>query len=145
VLITSEGKMDQELEKYRVRVSPEKIHDLLYYAQMFIGDSQTMTTEAAVLGVPAIRCNSFVGKDDMSNFIELEEKYNLIFNFSDSEEALKKALELIQISGLKNEWSKKREKLLGDKIDVTAFIVWFIENYPKSLKEAKAGFLFDSN
>ncbi len=145
VLITSEGKLEPELEKYRVRVSPEKIHDLLYYAQMFVGDSQTMTTEAAVLGVPAIRCNSFVGKDDMSNFIELEEKYNLIFNYSDSEEALNKALELVKVPKLKEEWSKKREKLLRDKIDVTAFIVWFIENYPESIKETKAGVPFISN
>ncbi len=144
VLITSEGKLEPELEKYRVRVSPEKIHDLLYYAQMFVGDSQTMTTEAAVLGVPAIRCNSFVGKDDMSNFIELEEKYDLIFNYSDSEAALNKALELVKVPTLKEEWSKKREKLLNDKIDVTAFIVWFIENYPESLKETKAGVPFNS-
>lgn len=144
VLITSEGKLEPELEKYRVRVSPEKIHDLLYYAQMFVGDSQTMTTEAAVLGVPAIRCNSFVGEDDMSNFIELEEKYNLIFNYSDSEEALKKALELVQLPQLKEEWSKKRDKLLNDKIDVTAFIVWFIENYPGSIKRTKEGVPFSS-
>jgi predicted glycosyltransferase len=104
-----------------------------------------MTTEAAVLGVPAIRCNSFVGEDDMSNFIELEDKYGLIFNYSDSEEALKKALELVKMPGLKEEWSKKREKLLNDKIDVTAFIVWFIENYPESIKRAKEGVPFNSN
>jgi predicted glycosyltransferase len=44
-----------------------------------------MTTEAAVLGTPAIRCNSFVGKRDMGNFIELEKKYGLIFNFDSVE------------------------------------------------------------
>jgi uncharacterized protein len=137
VLITSEGKLDPALEKYKVRISPEKLHNLLYYTQMLVGDSQTMTTEAAILGVPAIRCNSFVGNNDMSNFLELEQTYNLIFNYSDSEEALKKAIEIIKNPKCKEEWKKKRERLLNEKIDVTAFITWFIENYPKSFKIMK--------
>jgi predicted glycosyltransferase len=29
---------------------------------LYIGDSQTMAAEAAVLGIPSIRFNSFVGK-----------------------------------------------------------------------------------
>jgi len=137
VLITSEEELGPELEKYRISVSPEKLHDLLYYTQMLVGDSQTMTTEAAVLGVPAIRCNSFVGNNDMSNFVELEQKYKLIFNYSDSEEALKKAVELIKKPERKEEWNKKKERLLKEKIDVTAFMTWFIESYPDSYKEMK--------
>ena len=39
---------------------------------------------------------------------------------------------------LKEEWQKKRERLLHDKIDVTSFWVWFVENYPESVKEVKA-------
>lgn len=34
-------------------------------------------------------------------------------------------------------WQKRREKMLAEKIDVTAFSTWFIENYPESVKEAK--------
>lgn len=133
VLITAESKLDPELEKYRIKISPEKMHDVLFYAKMLIGDSQTMTTEAAMLGTPAIRCNSFVGENDMGNFIELEQKYNLIFNYSDPDKALKKAVELIQKPNLKEDWEIKRDQLLKDKIDVTAFMVNFIENYPNSL------------
>jgi len=109
----------------------------LCYAKMLVGDSQTMTTEAGVLGTPAIRCNSFVGENDMGNFIELEQKYSLIFNYDDPNKAMEKAVELIQKPNLKEEWKKKREQLLKDKIDVTAFMVWFIENYPESFREMK--------
>ena len=137
VFITSEGRLDDELVKYKIKVSPEKLHDLLYYTDLLMGDSQTMTTEAAVLGTPAIRCNSFVGENDMGNFIELEQKYGLIFNYNDPDRAIEKAVELIQKPNLKEEWKKKREKLLKDKIDVTAFMVWFIENYPESFKEMR--------
>ena len=136
-LISSEGQLDKNLEKYRIKIAPEKMHDLLYHAKLMVSDSQTMTTEAGILGTPAVRCNSFVGKKDMGNFIELEKKYNLIFNYRDEETAIAKAVELLQQPNLKEEWKKKREKLLKDKIDVTAFMVWFIENYPESFREMK--------
>lgn len=133
VYISSENELPPELEDYRIKTSPEKIHDLMYYAQMLVGDSQTMTTEAAVLGTPAVRCNSFVGENDMANFIELENKYHLIFNYNDFDEALNKAVELIQNPNLKEEWNKRAEQLSNDKTDVSAFIVDFIEKYPDNL------------
>ena len=139
VFITSESPLPEEFEKYRITIPPERIHDLLYYAQMLIGDSQTMTTEAGVLGTPAIRCNSFVGENDMGNFIELEQKYGLIFNYNDPNKAMTKAVELIQKSDLKEVWSAKKEKLLKDKIDVTKFVTEFIENYPESFLKYKGG------
>ena len=33
--------------------------------------------------------------------------------------------------------TKKRQNMLNDKIDVTAFMVWFVENYPESEKTIK--------
>lgn len=132
VFVSSESPLPAELIKYKLPIPPEKIHDLLFYAKLLVCDSQTMTTEAAVLGTPAIRCNSFVGKNDMGNFIELENKYGLIFNYSDANEALNKAIELIQIENIKEEWSYKRKEMLSDKIDITSFLSWFIETYPDS-------------
>lgn len=132
VFITSEGKLIKSLEKYRINAPPESMHDLLYYATMLVGDSQTMTTEAAVLGTPAIRCNSFVGINDLGNFIELENKYNLIFNYSDPFQALQKAKQILETPGIKDEWKKRRDRLLRDKIDVTSFMVWLIDEYPDS-------------
>ena len=133
VNITSEKELPEELQKYRLDIPPDKIHDFLYYADLFVGDSQTMTTEAAVLGTPAIRCNSFVGDDDMSNFIELEEKYGLIYNYREPKKAIQKAVELIQKPNLKEKWNEKRKKLIEDKIDLSAFLTWFIDNYPESV------------
>jgi len=132
VFISSENPLPPELQKYKISLPPDKIHNILYFAKLLVGDTQTMTTEAAMLGTPAIRCNSFVGENDMLNFIELEEKYGLIFNYKDPEKALEKAIELVQNSDLKNIWKQKRDAMLNDKIDVTSFMTWFIENYPES-------------
>jgi len=135
VFISSESLLPSEFEKYRLPIPPERMHDFLHYAKIFVSDSQTMTTEAALLGTPAIRCNSFVGKNDMGNFVELEEQYHLIYNCKDGPSVLSKVNELLQSQNLKDEWIKKRITLLKDKIDLTEFMVWFIENYPLSFIE----------
>jgi len=130
VLITSEGALPAELQDYRLRVSPEKLHDLLYYATLYVGEGGTMASEAAILGTPSIYVSSLAGT--MGNFIELEETYDLLYSFTDGSAALGKAIEILQDPASKEKWRSKRERLLADKIDVTAFMVWFIENYPRS-------------
>ncbi|RLI76190.1 hypothetical protein DRP05_13360 [Archaeoglobales archaeon] len=137
VLITSEGQLPKELEKYKIKVSPDKLHDLLYYASLYVGEGATTASECAVLGTHAIYVNTLrLGYTD-----EEEERYNLVYNFSDEKtmekEAFNKALELLENNNLREEGKRKREQLLKDKIDVTAFMVWFIENYPESFKEMK--------
>ena len=39
---------------------------------------------------------------------------------------------LQNVSETKSEWKTKSLKFCDSKIDVTAFLVWFIENYPQS-------------
>ncbi len=134
VFITTERETEPEFEQYKISLPPHKIHSFLYYAEMLVGDSQTMTSEAAVLGVPSIRSNSFVGR--ISYLEEEEHKYGLTFGFKpeDSEKMFKKLDELLNTPNLKAEWQKRRQKMLADKIDVTAFMVWFVENYPESVR-----------
>jgi len=134
VFITSEGKIDKELERYKLEISPEKMHDFMNYASLYIGEGATMATESALMGIPSIYISSLVGT--MGNLVELEQKYGLIYSYNDQNKAMKKAIELIQKPDLKEEWKKKKDKLLKDKIDVTEFMIWFIENYPKSHNES---------
>lgn len=137
VLITSERALPEEFEKYRITVSPEKIHDLLYYATFLYGESATMASECAVMGTHAIFCD-FAGRGYTD---EEEEKYGLVFNFKldekSQEKSIDKALELLKYNELRQEGEKKRNEMLNDKIDVTAFMVRFVENYFKSFCEQK--------
>ena len=133
VFISTEGQIEEEFKQYLVTIPPQDIHDVLYYATMFIGDSQTMTAEAAVLGTPAIRCNTFVGK--ISYLEELEHTYGLTFGFlpSEGDKMLNRIKELLSMEGLSKEWQRRREKMLADKIDLTSWMVEFVENYPKRI------------
>jgi len=64
--------------------------------------------------------------------VDQEKKYGLGFRTDNLELAFETAFQWIKRDDLKTEWSKKREKLLKEKIDVSAFLIWFIENYPQS-------------
>lgn len=138
VFITSEGPLETEFEKYRIWVSPEKIHHLLYYATLYVGEGATMAVESAILGTPSIYISTLAGT--MGNFSELEKKYGLLFNYSDSQSSLTKITELFKDSELKKTWSLKRAALLRDKINVTEFVVKLIESLP----EKKSGLSLSS-
>ena len=130
VLITTEREAEPELEPFRLAVTPEKIHDLLAYATLFIGDSQTMTSEAAILGTPAFRCNSLVG--ELSCIEDLEHNFGLAFGYKPEEfdKMLETIKNLLKQSDFKLQWQIKRTKFLEEHIDTTTFLVNFIENYP---------------
>ncbi|MGC9151923.1 MAG: DUF354 domain-containing protein [Microbacter sp.] len=132
VLITTERSIENELRSYQMNIPPHQIHHLLYYATLFIGDSQTMTSEAAILGTPALRCNTLVGQ--LSVIEELTHRYQLAYGFQpEAFDAMKETIRvLLSNTHLKDEWQTKRNLFLADKIDVTAFFVWFIEHYPES-------------
>jgi len=87
------------------------------------------------LGTHSIYCD-FAGRGYTD---EEEEKYGLVFNFKLDEDSIKssleKAVELLEVNNLKSIGRNKRDELLKDKIDVTAFMVDFIENYPESSKK----------
>lgn len=137
IIITSERAIEPEFEQYRLPVPPEEIHSLMAYASMFLGDSQTMTSEAAILGVPALKCNTFAGRLSVPN--ELEQKYGLCYAYhpDDFEKFYDHVKRLLEDEHTKEGWAEKRKKFLAEKIDVTAFFTWFIENYPESRRIMK--------
>lgn len=137
VFISSEGELPVELEQFRIKISPDKLHDLLAYSSLMWGESFTIPAECSVLGVPSV-----INHNTCSYYLkEQEEKYGLCYNYSESledqEKAIKKGVELLQKEDLQDVWLKKKNALLADKIDVTAFLVWFIENYPQSVQVMK--------
>ena len=127
VYVSSEKDLPPTLAKYKLLTPAAQIHSVLANADLYIGDSQTMATEAALLGTPAIRSNSFVGPKDMSNFKMLEEKYGLLLNIKDFDTVLSTALAFAKESR-KEEWQKKRASYYGQVGDVNTQIAGILEN-----------------
>ena len=134
VFISAEGNLPEELEKYRLKTKPEQIFDVIYFASLVWGESFTIPAEASILGVPSV-----INHNTKSYYLyDQQQNYGLCFCYSESEEdqcsALRKCLELIKIDKgkLRQEWLRKRDKLLAEHIDVTAFLVWLVDNWPES-------------
>ena len=126
VIITSESRLPEDLEPYRMRLSPAKIHHLLAFAGLYVGEGATMAAESAVLGTPAVYVNpSRLGYTD-----ELERRFGLCL-ISDMRkgDTIEKVVELLNRKDLKRQWRERRRRMLKEKIDVTAWMVKFIEGF----------------
>lgn len=126
VYISSEKELPEELKKCKLPTPAAQIHSVLSYADLYLGDSQTMATEAALLGTPAIRSNSFVGENDMSNFIILEKKYGLLRNVSKYEDVLTLVKDFAENSR-KKEWMEKQMRYNEQTGDGNKIITEIIE------------------
>lgn len=127
VYISSEKNLPEDMESYRLPTPSATIHHVLAYADLYLGDSQTMATEAALLGTPSIRSNSFVGPNDMTNFIILEKKFGLLKNIREYEDVVAVAQEMAEHSQ-KEEWVKKKEEYFKKVGDTNKEITEILEN-----------------
>jgi predicted glycosyltransferase len=136
VFITAERELESEFEPYRIRIDPLRMHDALAFADLYIGDSQTMAAEAAVLGTPSIRFNDFVG--EISYLESLEHRYRLTHGVKTSEpdRLFARVTELLAPDA-KNVWAERRRQMLGQSIDVAAFMTWLAEEYPASVSQLR--------
>lgn len=139
VYITSEAELPVEFEQYRLRIKPLDIHHILAYASLYIGDSQSMAVEASMLGTPCLRFNDFVGAKKISVLEELDEKYHLTKGISSKEPEVlyTKIDEILAMPDVRKTYQERRKVMLDEKIDVTRFWVWFLENYPESAATAQ--------
>ena len=141
IFITSEKPLDGDLEQYRLQVPPEKIHSLLSYAQLYIGEGGTMAVESGILGTPANHIESTASGqatgESCGNFLELRDKYGLIYFYPTEEKALQKALEILQNPHSKKEWQDKQKRLWSEVIDVSTWLTDFIRQYPESFYQYK--------
>lgn len=128
VFISSEKPLPKALEQYRFPLRYSAIHHAIYHAAMVFGESATMSSEAAILGTPAIFLDK-IGRDYTK---EQEEKYGLVFNFTHSkfnvDAALNKAVEILTEPGIKEIWKRKANQLLNENINLTEFMYKLIIN-----------------
>ena len=123
VFISSEEKLPQEIEQYKLNIAPEKIHEVIKYSSLLYGESSTMAAEAACMGVPSI----FIDNMGRGYTDEIEQKYQLIFNFNlkkqTIEATIKKALSIIHSKDERYIWNNRKNKMLNDKESMTGFLI----------------------
>ncbi|GKZ16343.1 hypothetical protein BG842_01360 [Haladaptatus sp. W1] len=119
VLITSERTLPSSLESRRATVPPHRMHDLLAFADLFVGEGATMAAESAVLGTPAIYVNTLT----MGYTDELDERYELLFNYQQEDRHARALEQAVSILEGDADWQERRQRLLDDKVDTTDVIL----------------------
>ena len=124
VLISSEGPLPPELEQYRFRAPPHEMHHFLAHAHLLIGESATMASEAAVLGVPAL----YIADTGRGYTDELERRYGLVSNITlaEAEGALEKVRVMLESPDLRAQSMERRASMLRDKIDATTWLMDYV-------------------
>jgi len=132
VFISSEKELPNELKRYQIKIPSERMHEVLFFASLFVGEGATMASECAMLGTPVIYVNSL----DAGTLQELA-NLDLIYSYRNSTGVIRKVDDFLQTLNLKEVYQLRCKRFLSEKIDITAFMVWFIENYPQSVKILK--------
>ena len=107
------------------------MHDALYYARIYVGEGGTTASESAILGTPAVYINNL-----SMGYINDEKEAGLLFQVIDNV-SIYKAIDFATKTKSKEYFRSLSKTLINEKIDSTAFLVWFIENYPKSVETMK--------
>jgi len=129
VFITCEGDLPWELERYRLRINVSKIHHAMAFSSLIFGESATMASEGAVLGVPGI----FLDPVGRGYTDEQEREYHIVSNFTPGQEdrAIERAREILENYD-RNKWKQIGEKIIHDKVDVTRMMMAIANNTGQS-------------
>jgi hypothetical protein len=134
IFISSESdKTDPVFEPYLIKIAPERMHDVLKFCELFVSESGTMASEAAILATPVLYVNSL----PLMGYLEEQQKAGMLFHFPSSENVLEKANEILSQPCFKERFKSHNLKMLEDKIDATEFLIWFVESYPHSVTTIK--------
>ena len=119
VIVSSESPLLPRHKKYSYHGDPSKIHHVMAFCSGYIGESATMASECAVLGIPAIyAANTGRGYTD-----EQESNYGLVKNIRNlSPDNIQKGLKWLQ-NIQPADITEAHKKLLKNTIDVTEYIV----------------------
>jgi uncharacterized protein len=112
-----------ELEPFRLQLPPHLVHHLLAFASLYVGESATMASEAAILGTPSL----YVSSSFRGYIQEQEERYGLSRWCTDPEQAVEAAVALARDPAARAHWAPRRERMLAEMEDVTGVVVRLVE------------------
>ncbi len=114
-----EGRVDRELVSSRLDAADPALHDVLAFADLYVGTDATRATEAALLGTPAVRLNPGGGPD--SAHLEELEARGLLDRYSREADAIRRVRELVPNPAARSVWRQRRDTLVASKVDVARY------------------------
>jgi uncharacterized protein len=127
VFVTSEKPLPSELQPFALRLPAYRMHHVLAFASLLVGESATMASEAACLGVPAI----YISPHGRGYTDDQERRYGLVHNFTGarfSDDWVRHAEALAADDQLASRAREARGRLLTEKMDLTAWMLELLES-----------------
>ena len=127
VFLSSEDQLPPDLLPLKFPLPPDRLHDALAFADLLVGDSQTVAAEAAVLGTPSLRVSSWTGR--LAYLTELEHRYGLTFAYhpNKADELMAHVDRWLAEPSLRQSLLPQHQRLLADKVDVAEWFVDYLE------------------
>jgi len=125
LFISSEKPLIKEFEKFKLSISPNKIHKFLSICDLVIGESSTMSNEAGYIGVPNVFIED-TNLDVVNGYVELGLKvhYNKL-----NEENLEEIKSIVNnLDKIKKNIKEKSDSYINDSIDLTKFMIEIVES-----------------
>ena len=132
VFISAENKVPKIFKKYQISINPTEIHDVLSFAELFIGEGATMASECAIMGTPSIYINTL-----SAGTLENQKQRGILHMFKSSNGLIEKTKEILTNPKGKVETKQISLDLFKNKIDINIFFYWLITEYPKSVNNYK--------
>ncbi len=127
VIISSEGALPDTLADYAYKGSTEAIHHVMAFCKGYVGESATMASESAILGVPAV----YAAHTTRGYINELDTRYQLVKRVhSLTTESIDEAITWLANRDPENT-ARQRFALIEESIDVASFVFDHIQHAAK--------------
>lgn len=126
VLVSSETDVPAELHPYVLELPARDMHHVLAFATLLVGESATMASEAACLGVKAV----YISPHGRGYTDDQQQRYGLVENFTRERfgsDWVTAVAALAADPELRARSTAARERLLSEKSDVTAWMLELFE------------------
>ncbi len=136
--VSSEGPLPPRLERFRCPLPTDRLHDVLASADLYVGDSQTVAAEASFLGTPTIHVSTWSRR--LECLVEIEDRYGLIESYTpDRQTEVLAAVERLTVDAgaARQTWSGRRQAMLAERVDLTAWYVGLIEDLVGGPRDAR--------
>ena len=126
--VSCEGGVPHEWAHLAYKLAPHRLHDMLAFATLCVGDSQTTAVEASFLGTPALSVSTFTGR--LSLLDEMEQRYGLMWQYRPSEGAalLARLDDLLAREDPRASIADGRARMLAEKANIARWFTDFIES-----------------
>ncbi|NBC65199.1 MAG: DUF354 domain-containing protein [Bacteroidetes bacterium] len=138
VYISSEDPLPADLKPFSLPLPAHQAHHVIASSRMVIGDSATMSSEAAVLGTPTIH----IHENAWGYIQELDQTYDLVHHFTprpeNREKVIQRVKEILENPETMHIYRERRNRMLEDKKNMFELMKQIVSDKLQSLSNEKS-------